>query len=77
MVYDNTQGTPTFNGEFGYAIHETIEDDKYKSYDLYTDDGYGNGDHICTSSDIYWIRRIAHSIDQLEPKLFDCNGNIK
>jgi len=61
MVYDNTKEKPEFNGERGYAIHRITG--KTITYELYTDDGRGNGEYICVSDDLYWIRRIAYSMD--------------
>jgi len=47
------------------------------TYEIYTDDGRGNGDYVTTCSDIYWARRIAYSLDEVGSKPFDYNGNWK
>ena len=77
MVYDNTQcSNPRLTtGERGFAIHDNggLNLDEHR-YELYTDDGRGNGDYICGSSDIYWIRRIAYSLDEVSRDNFDVNG---
>lgn len=78
MVYDNTLGTPIFTGQSGYAIHECpaeLSTGTPIMYEIYTDDGRGNGDYVCTSSQLYWARRIAHGLDNLEAENFDLQGN--
>ena len=72
MVYDNTiyrrtQSEITVGGPAGFALHDTAPAggdpvDGYR-YELYSDDGRGNGDFICGSNDLEWMRRVAHSLD--------------
>lgn len=63
MVYNMTGNNAYLStGEIGYAIHECMEDGM-KWFELYTDDGRGNGNYICRSADFYWIERIAYALD--------------
>jgi hypothetical protein len=70
VIIDNTipkaEGCITFaenvNGETGYAIHY---DEADKCYSLYTDDGRGNGDFICsTGNDKQMMLRIAYLLHE-------------
>lgn len=59
----------------GYAIHFRCGDqDESPTYELYSDDGSGNGDYICSSTDLYWIRRIAVGLDMQRAEDFDHTG---
>lgn len=68
MVYDMSTDKAVYpnTGEPGYAIHKTtgnvVDAD---GYELYTDDGKGNGDYICFSPDKFWIERIAFAMDNV------------
>lgn len=79
MVYDNTHvAKPDYSsGEKGYAIHKSVDNEYEHTYNLYTDDGRGNGDYIAGSDDVYWIRRIAHALDLTEAKDYDYSGDPK
>jgi len=68
--YDSSRQEP----EKSYAIYDGCSDETH--YSLFTDDGHGNGNYICGSSDIYWIRRIAYSLDSIPASYFDYNGNL-
>lgn len=63
--------------ESGYLIHEGKTDNGYTEFTIFSDDGNGNGNVVCTTSDIYWARRIAHGLDSQEHTNFDHNGNPK
>ena len=69
MIYDNTDKVEYGSGERGYAIHSHVEEN-HMVYELYTDDGRGNGNFICNASELYWIRRIAEGLD-----MQDCDGD--
>lgn len=78
MVYDNTnpQIRIEHNGDRGYAIHENKEDGDTPTFDIYEDDGRGNGDHLCSTASVYWARVIAHTLDQyFAHSDYDYNGN--
>ncbi len=70
MVYDRTDSAhfefhnqdDTKHGR-GFAIHSEATEDMGTLYTLYTDDGRGNGDYVCQSTDQYWIKRIALALD--------------
>jgi len=68
MIYDWTQDDvlvlQQLYSESGYSIHDNGESnlDEHR-YEIYTDDGRGNGDFVCTTSDLFWIRRIAQALD--------------
>lgn len=67
MVHDQTGDNPTpypFDGEGGYTIHQSLNEG-YPEYEIYSDDGQGNGDFICKTPDIYWARTIAQALDNL------------
>lgn len=63
MIYDMT-GNELYphTGEPGFAIHKSMATD-IDGFELYTDDGKGNGDYICFSPDKFWIERIAFAMD--------------
>lgn len=74
MIYDNTQVDFKYDltqqNPTGYAIHAVSEEiqniTSRRKYELYTDDGRGNGDFICESNDYYWIERIARALDSVD-----------
>ena len=71
MVYDMTAKDAKHpnSGIKGYAIIKGSESDfQYPVYEIYTDDGQGNGDYVCSTSDFYWARLIAQSLDDLNSK---------
>lgn len=63
-VYDMTTDTAVHpkDGKAGYTIHK-VSDLVETFFELYTDDGKGNGDFICRASDHYWAERIACALD--------------
>lgn len=64
MVYDRTENkTAAPQSIKGYAIYDEDTEDRGKLYTIYTDDGHGNGDYICESTDKYWIFRVANALD--------------
>ncbi len=70
MVYDMSDDSNAYiGGESGYAIHKCTEDNE-TFFELYTDDGRGNGDYICKSYDKYWIERIAYALDATAEKKY-------
>lgn len=80
MVYDCTDDSALVirTGEPGYAVFTNPDSDgQGKTYDIFQDDGTGNGDFICGVTDLYWARRIAHSLDLHAHSEFDHNGNLK
>jgi hypothetical protein len=82
MVYDYINNSPVREyEERGYTIHDANPQASPTAsgprYELYTDDGRGNGDYIAGSDDIYWIRRIADALDQTDAQDYDSNGNRK
>jgi hypothetical protein len=58
------------NGK-GYSIHSEATDDRGTLYTLYTNDGKGNGDYVCETTDLWWVKTIAGSLNDH----FDANGN--
>lgn len=88
MVYDNTQAHRVLrpSSQSGFAIHDggealteadLLTRGSEHRYSLYTDDGRGNGDFVCGSSDLYWIRRIAYSLDFVSGQGFTYDGLVK
>jgi hypothetical protein len=62
MVYKVYNGD-TATGEPGYAIHKSTDSDGYPLFEIYADDGRGNGDYITGTADQFWAERIAHALD--------------
>lgn len=77
MVYDYTdpQGFRPSTSERGFAIHQVSHESHSPLYELYTDDGRGYGNYVASSSDLYWIRRIAYALDQTSTRDFAPDGN--
>ena len=71
MVYDNVEGTPRWPGERGFAIHKAEEDGTHNPhpFEVYTDDGRGNGDFIAACYDYNTALRIAYALDLTREKL--------
>lgn len=70
MVYDRTglqtgvPPSPIEQHARGFAIHsEVVTDGRGTIYNLYTDDGRGNGDYVCETTDRFWAFRIAQALD--------------
>lgn len=75
MIYDrtnereNVSSSDTHLHEPGYAIHSRPASDVFgeiAGYELYTDDGRGNGDFVCFTPEHYWAERIALALDAKE-----------
>jgi len=70
MIYDHTTTNlqlSDFKGDKGFAIHsEEVTDGRGIVYIIFTDDGYGNGNYVCESTDKYWIDKIAVLLDSEE-----------
>lgn len=70
MVYDCTDPvTVVYTDNIirpGYAIHKidaSVSESGITEWEIYTDDGRGNGDFVCRAADSYWAGRIARSLD--------------
>ena len=81
MIYDNTDRfVPVHereSNEPGFSIHRNWNDgDEHKlvigpgdhQFSIFTDDGRGNGDYVCGTSDLTWARRIAGGLDAQEKR---------
>lgn len=83
MVYDNTEGEhPTYfvnadTDERGYAIHEDLDAAEHRYSIYYTDNGCDNGNFVASTNDLYYARRIAHSLDMHTSVEFDHAGNLR
>lgn len=70
MVYDRTDGAKSEPaGERGYAIHESqagpLEvEGEITQFEIYTDDGRGNGDFVCKTPSREWAFKIAQLLDE-------------
>lgn len=48
-----------------YVLYETVDDDDVKCYDLYDDDGRGNGTQICRGYNLDRMRSLVLSLGDL------------
>lgn len=73
MVYDNTiqrRSVTDLNrgGSTGFSIHDigpVATESAYCRYEIYTDDGRGNGDYVCACPELGWARAIAQALDHV------------
>lgn len=68
MVYKATDEARV-QGEPGYAIYapnQAYDGDLKFMWEIYTDDGAGNGDFVARASEKYWAERIAYALDALD-----------
>lgn len=67
MVYDCTVNLRTpeqlrVGGPTGFSVHDN-KDANGPRFEVYSDDGHGNGNHVATCGELAWALAVAHSLD--------------